>query len=291
MPGLGPSIDALIAMLEERKRKILAKYETKTVPRKVEQAFVDQATETKVPKKFRDRFYKSIKTEQIRDLERLWYAAGDDQSPWACALVNVIERLGEKYQVDELAAKYEFTGHEAMTVPQALAIKEELEKIDELLKQLEEARKTAQIGIIDMEMLSEFAEPGDIDQLSALQQQVQDYLREMAEQQGLEQKAGSFRLTPKAYRLFQGKLLETIVSRPGAVADGPASRADRRRRRGRDAGARSSTSSATRSRTWISRARSSTRSSAAARACRCGSRRETFRSIARATRRSAPRAC
>jgi hypothetical protein len=92
--GLGPSIDALIAMLQERRRKILARYETKSVRRKAEQAFVDQATETKVPKKFRDRFYRSIKTEQIRDLERLWYAAGDDQSPWACALVNVIERLG-----------------------------------------------------------------------------------------------------------------------------------------------------------------------------------------------------
>ncbi len=71
-----------------------------------------------------------------------------------------------------------------MTVPQALAVKEELEKIDELLKQLEEARKTARIGIIDMDLLAEFAEPGDIDQLSALQQQIQDYLRELAEQQG-----------------------------------------------------------------------------------------------------------
>jgi uncharacterized protein with von Willebrand factor type A (vWA) domain len=208
--GLGPSIDALIAMLQERKRKILARYETRTVRRRAHQAFSDQASEARVPKKFREPFYKAIKTEQIRDLERLWYAAGDDQSPWACALVGVIERLGEKYQVDELAAKYEFTGREEMSVPQALAVKEELEKIDELLKQLEEARKTAQIGIIDMDLLSEFAEPGDIDQLSALQQQIQDYLREMAEQQGLEQKAGSFRLTPKAYRLFQGKLLERL---------------------------------------------------------------------------------
>jgi uncharacterized protein with von Willebrand factor type A (vWA) domain len=208
--GLGPSIDALIAMLEERKRKILARYETRTVRRRAQKAFADQATETRVPKKFRDRFYNAIQTEQIRDLERLWYAAGDDQSPWACALVGVIERLGEKYEVDELAAKYEFTGHEAMSAPQALAIKEELEKIDELLKQLEEARKTAQIGIIDMEMLSEFAEPGDIDQLGALQQQIQDYLRELAEQQGLEQEKGNFRLTPKAYRLFQGKLLERL---------------------------------------------------------------------------------
>ena len=208
--GLGPSIDALIAMLLERKRKILARYETRMVRRRANQAFTDQASEARVPKKFREPFYKAVKTEQIRDLERLWYAAGDDQSPWACALVGVIERLGEKYQVDELAAKYEFTGTEAMTVPQALAIKEELEKIDELLKQLEEAHKTAKIGIIDMDLLSEFAEPGDVDQLSALQQQIQDYLREMAEQQGLEQKAGSFRLTPKAYRLFQGKLLERL---------------------------------------------------------------------------------
>jgi uncharacterized protein with von Willebrand factor type A (vWA) domain len=210
--GLGPSIDALIAMLQERKRKILARYETKTVRRRAHQAFADQATETKVPKKFRDRFYRAVQSEQIRDLERLWYASGDDQSPWACAIVGVIERLGEKYQVDELAARYAFTGAEAMTVPQALAIKEELEKIDDLLKQLEEARKTARIGIIDMDLLSEFAEPGDIDQLSALQQQVQDYLRELAEQQGLEQQKGSFRLTPKAYRLFQGKLLEKLFT-------------------------------------------------------------------------------
>ena len=58
--GLGPSIDALIAMLQERKRKILARYETKTVRRRAQQAFADQATETKVPKKFRERFYKAV---------------------------------------------------------------------------------------------------------------------------------------------------------------------------------------------------------------------------------------
>ena len=38
-----------------------------------------------------------------------------------------MERLGEKYQVDELAAKYDFTGQTPMSVEQALAIKEELE--------------------------------------------------------------------------------------------------------------------------------------------------------------------
>src|SRR6476469_1999169 len=69
--GLGPSIDALIAMLEERRRKILAKYETRTVRCRANQAFIDQATETRVPKPFKRRFYKAVQTEQIRDLERL----------------------------------------------------------------------------------------------------------------------------------------------------------------------------------------------------------------------------
>src|SRR5439155_15841157 len=49
-------------------------------------------------------------------------------------------------------------------------------------------------------------------QLSALQQQVQDYLRELAEQQGLEQGKHGYQLTPRAYRLFQSRLLTQIFS-------------------------------------------------------------------------------
>ena len=40
--------------------------------------------------------------------------------------------------LDELAAKYAFRGRTPMTIPQALEIKEELETIDRLLKELEE---------------------------------------------------------------------------------------------------------------------------------------------------------
>ncbi|MEM6798196.1 MAG: hypothetical protein AAF589_01655 [Planctomycetota bacterium] len=212
--GLGPSIDALRAMLEERKRKILEKYETRKARKRAAKAYRSEAQGIRPPKPHRERFEKVVAQEQLRDLERLWYATGNDNSPFAQALVKLIERLGDKYQVEELAAKYDFTGRETMTVPEALAIKEELEKIDELLKQLEEAAETAQIGVIDMDMLSEFAEPGDVDQLSALQQQVQDYMREMAERQGLEQgrDGGAFKLTPQAYRVFQGKLLERLFA-------------------------------------------------------------------------------
>ena len=210
--GLGPSIDALLAILKERKRKILERFETRKVRKSADRAVAQQAQQMTPPKNLRERFHSAVKNEQIRDLDRLWYAAGNDQSPFARGLVSLIETLGDKYLVEQLAAKYEFTGRESLTVPQALQVKEELEKIDDLIKQLEEARETAQIGLIDMEALAEFTEPGDIDQLSALQQQIQDYLREMAEQQGLEQRGGSFQLTPKAYRIFQAKLLERLFS-------------------------------------------------------------------------------
>lgn len=210
--GLGPSIDALRAMLEERKRKILEKYETRQVRKRARKAFQETASAIDPPSKHRQLYSQMVRTQQLRELERLWYAVGDDNSPFARAMMGLIDRLGDQYQIEELAANYPFTGNERMTVPQALEIKEELEKIDELLRQLEEAAKTAQIGIIDMEMLSEFAEPGDVDQLSALQQQVQDYLREAAERQGLEQEGSHFRLTPQAYRVFQGKLLARLFS-------------------------------------------------------------------------------
>ena len=210
--GLGPSLEALIAMLLERKRKILQRYETDTVQNEASRLFYAQAAEIDPPPDLGHQYFAAVQTEQIRDLQRLWYDAGDDHSPFARGLVQLLERLGDKYEIDELAAKYTFTGRESMSPPQALAIKEELENIDELLKQLEQARETAQIGIIDMEALSEFAEPGDVQQLSALEQQVHDYLREIAERQGMEESAGSFQMTPKAYRLFQGKLLERLFS-------------------------------------------------------------------------------
>jgi uncharacterized protein with von Willebrand factor type A (vWA) domain len=219
--GLGPSLEALMEMLRERKRRILETYETDTVQQEAERAFREQARAVKPPAKLAQRFQRAVREEQLHDLEHLWYASGDEHGPFARGLLQLSERLGEKYQVDELAAKYDFTGDQSMTVPQALEIKKELEKIDELLKQLQEAMKNAQIGVIDLEMLAEFAEPGDVEQLSALQQQIQDYLREMAERQGLEQgQRGGFQMTPKAMRLFQGKLLERIFAHMQASKSG-----------------------------------------------------------------------
>ena len=131
-----------------------------------------------------------------------------------------MERLGDKYQIDELASKYEFTGRQPMSIDEALAIKQELETIDKLLKQLEEAAETAQIAIIDLEEMAQFADGEQMDELAQLQRQVEQMLQQMAEQQGLEKTSRGYQLTPQAYRLFQGKLLERIFSQLQASRSG-----------------------------------------------------------------------
>jgi uncharacterized protein with von Willebrand factor type A (vWA) domain len=210
--GLGPSLDSIKRRLEERRQKILERYETDGVRKKARNAFRDAAQKAEPPAKHREAFQKAVREEQMRQLERLWYGQDDDQSRFAAQLVAVVDRLGDVYQVDELAAKWTFTGREKLTVPEALEVKEELETIEDLLRQLEEARKNARIGLIDMEALGEFVESGELDELERLRQQVQDLVEQMAAQQGLERTKRGYQLTPQAMRIFQGKLLEKIFA-------------------------------------------------------------------------------
>jgi len=212
--GLGPSLDLLRAMLEERKRKLLERYEARTVQKKARKAFHKAAKRVDPPPRMEKAFRMAIAQEQPYLIERMWYQSEDDNSELARHLMATGSAMQDKHQIEELASKYDFVGNESMSVPKALEVKEELEKIDELLRQLQEAEKNAQIGLIDMEMLSEFAEPGDMEQLEEMRQQVENLLREQAERQGLErrQDGSGYRLTPQAYKIFQGRLLERIFS-------------------------------------------------------------------------------
>ena len=218
--GLGPSLESLMEMLRERKRKILATYEVERVRAEAGGRYRQWGEQMKPPAELRKRFDRAFAEEQIHDLERLWYFTNDERGQFARQLVQLVNRLGDKYQIDELASKYEFTGRTEMSIPKALEIKEELETIDRLLKQLEEAAKTAQVGVIDMEELSEFAEPGDLEKLRELQEQIEEYIRQMAERQGLERNGHGYQLTPKAYRIFQGRLLDRIFSNLEAARTG-----------------------------------------------------------------------
>ena len=92
--GFGPSIDALIAMLEERKRKILATYETETVQNDAAAAYRDLARKMDPPADLAAAFAREVADEQVRDLEALWYRV-DERSPFARDLLHLVERLAE----------------------------------------------------------------------------------------------------------------------------------------------------------------------------------------------------
>jgi uncharacterized protein with von Willebrand factor type A (vWA) domain len=217
--GLGPSISSLLAMLEERKRRILETYETESVRKAADQTFKDKAGNIHPPVKKRERFEKAVRNEQIADLEKIWYGE-DEQSDFAKQILGLMENLGNKYEVETLAAKYAFTGRTGMNIPQAIEIKEELETIDKLIQQLKDAAKNAKIYLIDLNELARFAEEEQVDEMREMQRQVEEMLEQIAAEQGLQQDGNKFTLTPKAFKIFQSKLLDQIFSDLQAAKSG-----------------------------------------------------------------------
>ncbi len=209
--GLGPSLNSLIAMLLQRKHKILQRYETDTVQERASLAFRDAARQARPPENQRRRFDQAIREEQIADLERLWYRQ-DQRGAFARQLVTVSEHLGNKYEIEALAAAYDFSGREALTIAQALELKEELETIDRLIEQLRKAAKSAKIYLIDLDALGRFIDREQLGELEGLRAQVRQLLEHLAAEQGLRRDGKRLSLTPKAFRLFQGKLLDRIFA-------------------------------------------------------------------------------
>ncbi|MCA9062026.1 MAG: VWA domain-containing protein [Planctomycetaceae bacterium] len=218
--GLGPSLEAMIRMLEERRRQILETYESRSARKKAGRQFAQEATEARPPKELARPFHRAVHEEQIYDMESLWYRAERKDPAFARQLLHLMETLGHKYQIDVLDSEYEFTGTQSLDIPKAIEILQELQQIDQLLKQLKEARENARIAIIDLEQLSDFANPESIEQLRQFQEQVQQYLKDLMEGQGITSQSGAIQLSPRAFRLFQGKLLERIFSNLQASRSG-----------------------------------------------------------------------
>ena len=91
-------------------RKILSTYELGQFRRKPESRLHDNVRKIKVPKKHEKLYRKAIIQEQPYLLERLWYHAGDDQSKLAVDMLQVMQHMNNKHQIEQLATDYEFTG-------------------------------------------------------------------------------------------------------------------------------------------------------------------------------------
>ncbi|MEO1009394.1 MAG: hypothetical protein AAFX79_12595 [Planctomycetota bacterium] len=217
--GLGPSLDSLIAMLEERKRKILQTYETGHALALSSGDYAGAVQAADPPEQFAKFFRRASRSEQLREMEAL-YMHVPDRDPFSDRVMRALAALERKYAIEKLDAKRPFTGRQKMDVDEAIAIGEELDAIDELLEQLREARKNAKVAIIDLEALSRFADEADVQRLQDLADQVREMVEQLAQQQGVDQSADGYRLSPKAYKLFQGKLLEVIFGELEAARSG-----------------------------------------------------------------------
>ncbi len=211
--GMIANIDFLKQKIHDRKKQILSTYETGQVVRAAAKEFQGRAADLRPPKALETDYRAAVKDEQLYELENLYYRAGREDREFTRKLPGLVQALGDKYQVDELASKYEFTGRQPMTVPEALEIKAELEELDKLLEQLDQAKTTGQLGYIDLDELQEYLDQEGMDHLRELNDAIERFIRRQAEEQGLERTdTGEYRMTPKALRLFQSKVLSTIFN-------------------------------------------------------------------------------
>jgi len=67
--------------------------------------------------------------------------------------------------------------------------------------------------VIDLEEMAKFTEPEDMESLGKIQQEIQELLQELARRQGIEKDEQGLKLTPKAYRLFQNRILGQIFEK------------------------------------------------------------------------------
>jgi uncharacterized protein with von Willebrand factor type A (vWA) domain len=220
--GLGPSIEALIELLEARKAKILATYDPAPAAEQAAQSF-RAAAGPALPTDGSDihrRLARAVEQGQLRDLERLWYRLPEG-SPTQRALTVALERLRERYLVDAMRSKHAFTGREAIGVDRAIEVGEELDQIDQLLEQLRQALKDAKPAIVDLDALSQFAPQEQVDSLRDAQRRVNELLQRLAEEAGLARTPeGGWKVSPKAMRLYQRGLLATIFGDLQAARSG-----------------------------------------------------------------------
>jgi len=225
--GLGPSLDSLIAMLLERRAKILATYRVDRALEAQRDAHARAVERADPPPQWADAFFRSASRPEalealyLRLPERQADAEDDARSAgFARRVMGVLAALGRAYELEKLAADYPFTGRQAVDVEGALALGEELAAIDELLEQLRDARKNARVGLVDLEALARFADEADVKRLADLADQVRDMIEHAAREQGLERDGQGYRLGPRAMRLFQGKLLAVIFGELEASRSG-----------------------------------------------------------------------
>ena len=217
--GLGPSIDALIEKLEERRRRILAHWNPAPTEHHASERVDEEAKpfveDQRLPEAFRGRLAQEIRERQIRGLEQLWYHLDRDdpeQDGLRSRLPGIVESIVRLDAIEGLCQGWIFTGRTVPTIEEALEIREELETIERLLEQLREALEKAKPAIVDLDELRDFVEEADLEGFAEARQRAEELLEQLAEQEGLVRDAEGWSMGPGALRRYQSTLLASVFA-------------------------------------------------------------------------------
>ena len=222
--GLGPSLESLMEMLRERKTEDSGDLRDRQGASTTPPTPFTISAQDESAGRLAERFRRAVHQEQLYDLERVWYQRRRRAQPVRPAVGAAHGPAGREISGRRAGRQVRVhRPHAADRAPGPGRSRKSWKTIDRLLKQLEEAAKTAQIGVIDMEELAEFAEPGDIEKLNELARQIEEYIRELAEQQGLEKSARRLPAHAQGLSHLPGPAAGADLQRAGSLADRPAS--------------------------------------------------------------------
>ena len=133
-----------------------------------------------------ERLHREVRERQIHGLERLWYLLEED-SPLKRKMPALVESVASLDRIEGLRDGWPFHGRRVPSIEEALELREELEAIDRLLEQLEEAMKNAKPAIVDLDELRDFVEEADLSEFAEIRQRAEELLKQAAEQEGMVQ--------------------------------------------------------------------------------------------------------
>ncbi|MGE3909915.1 MAG: VWA domain-containing protein [Chloroflexota bacterium] len=149
----------------------------------------------------------SMSPQQRRELRRMMDAAMNDPE-MRQELQELARNLEELAPMGDMRQRYSFRGDEPMSLQEAMKMMEQLQGMDRLERQLQEADNSADLDGIDAEELRRLLGEEAGQALDQLKQ-----LRKLLEEAGYIQKNGdTFELTPRAIRKIGQKALKDIFA-------------------------------------------------------------------------------
>ena len=154
----------------------------------------------------------SMPDQMRRDLQSMMESALDaemmDELAELAELAALAAQMGQMFPFDDMAREYPFMGDESLTLDQAMDVMGQLQEMDELERQVQQAMRSGDIEGIDLDKVEEHLGEDARRRLEELQR-----VLKMLEEAGYLRRDGDkMELTPKAIRKLAQQALREVFS-------------------------------------------------------------------------------